>query len=364
MFIYLVLLPSMMALVAITREEFLANYDKPKTLKKLHAVFYNWDNFILHMATTEADLLHEIRQNPKDVYRILNHLVQFWKRARHPKVFARKRHPSSIRGYFNFVVLWLSYNDITIDRQKIKLYVKFPKAEEDMVEGVDGAMIKRFIDTCNDTHRGLWYFQAYSGMRIESETLNMTWEWVDLSVSPATVRIPARFSKTRQERSTFVGLEAEAYLRAEAERLRASGSFDPAAKVFGGITYNSAWGYFARRREKLGFTKRRSSGTHHYRPHVYRGYTQNKLERGGGKSFAETILGHKKGLIQYNQAGGTEEDKRRDYEASLKFLAVSQERALETENQMLREKVESIDDMKRKIAEYEDRMKRLEAARK
>lgn len=336
-----------MSLLTTLRNEFINRYDRQKTQCLAVTALKAWDDFLATKNYNEGDLFFELRKPESKTrrYIILDQFVQFCK---------QDKFPTTIRTYFNYVKGWLKYNEVELDNDKIKTDIKFPKPVRDRVRGVDRTMIRGLIEMCNQFYKGLWYVLAYTAMRI-SEALNMKWAWIDFAVSPLKITIPGRYTKTGQERITFAGGEAEEWLRTTyeeqqktipKEKLKDEYVF---AKNGKRISYFAAWDYFDRRRKKLGFVERGSNGFYHYRPHKYRGYAENKIGRGdGGAEFAHSILGHTKGLIEYNQSGATDEDARKDYESALPYLIISDEQRYKDENEKLKDQNAVIQEIKRK----------------
>ena len=308
-----------MSLLKVTRESFMERYDKAKTRTNIRYTFVAWDHFLTDNNINEADLFLRMRDGKEDPYRILDAVVQYWKV---PHEYCGKKGATTIQNYFNFLKAWVKYNGIRLDNDDIRSHIKFPKPVRERVRGIDKAMIRNTIQLCNAFYRGLWYVLAYTGMRIDSECLNMKWSWIDFRTSPLMIIIPGQHTKTSQERMTFAGGEAEKWLRQRYESLKPQQTDFVFVNPRTGrkLTYGAAYTYFARRRGNLELVERGANGRYHYHPHKYRAYTENKLAKGADSEFAHSILGHTKDLISYNQGGATEQDALNDYTRSCCLL--------------------------------------------
>lgn len=324
-----------MSLLSITREQFLNRYDKPKTKSQATVALIAWDRFVSHMLVSEPDLILQLKQNEKERYRVLDHVVQFWKNARNPKAFARKRHPTTISTYFIYVKAWLKFNEVEISDDKIKDAVRFPKAIRERVRGMDQPMIFKMYDRATPWYKALIVFQACTGMRI-GEALNARMSWIDFESDPPKITIPGEYTKTGQERITFLTPEAVRHIK---EIAKGDIIFDK--------SYQSVWNYMDRLRKDCGFTERGSNGQYHVRIHKLRGFAENKIGRAVDSEFAHTILGHTKDLIQYNQGGTTDDEAAEDFKKAIPSLTISTNHKLLDENERLKEQANSIKEIKR-----------------
>lgn len=290
-----------MSLLQVNRSDFTQRYQKPKTKIQIETMFAAWDNYLSFKKITESDLILELRKDENRVkkYIMLDQLIQYWfttgKNGR--------RDPSTIKNYFNFLKGWLKYNEIELDNDKIKQNVRFPKKVRDRVRGIDRDIIRSFLKLCEEPFRGFFFVLIYTGVRDNSEGINMEWSWIDFNTSPLTITLPGAYTKTGQERITFAGGEAEEWLI----KNRRDGG-----RVFS-FSYDTMYKYFRRIRGHMKLTEKGSSNFYHFRPHKFRGYCENKLAKAVNPEFAHSIMGHTDGLIEYNQGGTTDDETRRDY---------------------------------------------------
>lgn len=324
-----------MSLLSITREQFLNRYDKPKTKSQATVALIAWDRFVSHILVPESDIILQMKQNEKERYRILDHLVQFWKNARNPKRFAQKRDPTTISIYFIYAKAWLKFNEVEIDSDKVHDAVRFPKKIKERVRGMDRDMIFKLYERATPFYKALIVFCSCTGMRI-GEALNARMSWIDFESDPPKVTIPGGLTKTAQERITFLTPEAVRHIR---EIATGDIIFDK--------SYQSVWNYFDRLRKDCGFTERGINGQSHVRIHKLRGFAENKIGRAVDSEFAHSILGHTKDLIQYNQGGTTDDEAAQDYKLAIPALTISTNHKLLDENERLKDQTNTIREIKR-----------------
>lgn len=333
-----------MSLIVITREQFLERYENENTRKQAILSLKKWDLFLAELKVSEADIFNELRlpENKNKRYVFVQQFVNFLNRTMR-----------SVKNYFNFVKSWIKYNDVELDNERVKTNVKFPKPIRYRPKGIDREVVKNVYNKCNPFYRTLLEFQTSSGMRIKRETLNMKWSWINFDTNPVHVVIPGEYSKTGQERITFITPEAANDLK-----IMRIGK-NPEDRVFPRC-YGAVREYFAKIRDELGLNERAPTGIHHFRPHKFRGYAENRISKAVGSEYAHALLGHTEGLIEYFQGGTTDKEAGEDYLKAVSSLTINDDSMLKDENAKLKEKVESIDEMKRKLMEYEDRIKILE----
>lgn len=324
-----------MSLLTITKESFLNRYDKPKTRSQAHVALVAWDRFVHHLLLDEADVILQLKNNEKEKYRILDHMVQFWRNARNPKRFCQKRDPSTISIYFIYVKAWLKFNDVELSDDKIKDAVRFPRKTRERVRGVDRDMIFKMYDRANTWYKALIVFQSCTAMRI-GEALNARMSWIDFESDPAKITIPGQFTKTGQERITFLTPEAVRHIREIAE-----------GDIIFNKSYQSVWNYMNRLRTDCGFTDRGVNGQHHVRIHKFRAFAENKIARAVDSEYAHTILGHTKDLISYNQGGTSDLEYAEDFKKAIPSLTISTNHKLLDENEKLKDQANAIKEIKR-----------------
>ena len=356
-----------MSIITITRSSFLKRYI-PSTARIVRTSLAKWDQFCFTLSMEnqgmvpyepaspkyienfekfnaqkfESEFFIEMRkeENKNKRYVILDMLVQS---LLVDGITGKKLDVNTAKPYFNFICAWWRYNEIELDPYKIK-NVKFPKKLLERNIGIDRKMISDIIALCDDMHKGIFLVCTFSGMRI-SEVLSMEHPWIDYDSSPLKISIPGKYTKTKQDRITFVGGDAESWIK---KHRGISGPVFVNPKTGNRYPYASLQKYFDTRRTRLGLTAKKENGRNHIRIHSLRGYAENKLGRGqGGSEFAHSILGHRANLISYNESGKTDDDAANDYKSALPFLSLSEEQTLAVENKTLKDQARIIEDLTR-----------------
>lgn len=292
-----------MSIITVSRDDFIRRYDAKETKLVVAKALKMWDYFLEHKGYAEPDLISTMRQPGNGKYIVLDQLVQF---------SLQTKYVTTVKTYFGYVKLWIKYNDIELNPDKVKEYVKFPKVVKDRTQGIDRTVVRRILDECDDVHRAVIITAIATGMRIRSEGINLRWSWIK-DTDPPTIVIPSQYTKTKQERITFLTPEAMKVL----EGIRRHG----VDAVFP-MTYDGFYTYLKKIRERLGLNARTTSGVFHFKPHRFRGYTENKLSKAIGEEYAHAITGHGNYLGQYFAGGTTDEEAGRDYTKAIKDLTI------------------------------------------
>lgn len=324
-----------MSLLTITKESFLNRYDKPKTRAQAQVALIAWDRFVAHLLLDEGDVILQLKNNDRERYRILDHMVQFWRFARSPKRFCQKRDPTTISTYFIYVKAWLKFNDVELLDDKIKDAVRFPRKTRERVRGVDRDMIFKMYERASPWYRALIVFLSCTGMRI-GEALNMRMSWIDFESDPVKITIPGQYTKTGQERITFLTPEAARHIQEISE-----------GDVIFNKSYQSVWVALDKLRKDCGFAERGINGQFHFRIHKLRGFAENKIARAVDSEYAHTILGHTKDLISYNQGGTSDLEYAEDFKKAIPALTISVNHKLLDENERLKDQTNTIKEIKR-----------------
>ncbi len=324
----------------ITRESFLNRYNKPSTKRQAQISFVAFDKFLVFKKISEQELLTRLRKG-QNAYLILDDMVQFWK---------QDKHPTTIKNYFQFIKDWFRYNEISIEDYKVKHHIKFPKPIRDRVKGIDRDTIKQLLNACKKPiYRTYLLALVSTGMR-KVECLNIRPSWLDQTAKPIKVTIPGQYTKSGQERITFLTNEVWILIKPLMKN---------DDKIFP-MTPGAVQQYMSILRGRCGFTQKGSNGFHHVRIHKLRGYTENKMSRSAGPESAHALLGHTKDLIQYFQGGTTDKEFAEDYSKVIPYLTMEHDNILKDENETLRDQIKRHEDLSLELSKLQDKIKRLE----
>ena len=168
---------------------------KSKSYRKLTKISLN--NFEKFTGEPIGKTIARIKDDEDEVYDTLNRWI----------AWNFKNGVTNPRQYFRFVNLIFYYMKIKISPRDVKFEIKFPKKEDDELYGIQLEEIKILLDVMPYWKRALYIAKLSSGMR-ENEICNIKKKDLDLSTERITVRIPAKYTKTKKGRTTFISSEA------------------------------------------------------------------------------------------------------------------------------------------------------------
>lgn len=289
-----------MSIIRVSREDFIRRYESIETKITVIKALKKWDKFLQSKSLIEADLFNSLRSDTgNQKYILLDQLSRFPV----PQV------------WFTYIKAWIKYNDISLDNDKIKEYVRWPKKMKEREKGIDRDIVRQFLENLNPFYRIVVLVAAVTGMRIRSELINkMEWAWIDFESDPIKITIPARYTKMKQERITF----ATPQVKEELLKLKANSKTN---LVFP-KSYDAFYNHLCIIRDKLGLTERKMNGMFQFKPHRFRGFTENKLSKIIGEEYAHAITGHGNYLNQYFAGGTTDVEAGNDYKKAEKDLTI------------------------------------------
>jgi len=178
------------------------------------------------------------------------------------------------RQYFGFVNLFFYYMKIKLSPRDVLLNIVFGKKHHDELHALKLEEIKKLLDVMPYWKKALYIAKISSGMR-ENEICNIRKKDLDLSTSRITVRIPAKYTKTKEGRTTFISSEAANMILPklknlnENDRVWSSASTASEGKMFTGYV------------DKAGFGNLRyeTTGKRKINTHCLRAYFITKVSR-------------------------------------------------------------------------------------
>lgn len=335
----------MLVIKKLSREEWLDRYDKPNSKKTGVSAFKAYDKFLArdYQGVNESELYTQIRTSEENQrYHFLDALVQYW------KTFLQR---GSIVPYFNFVKMWLAYNDIEIKNSKVKMFVKFPKQLRHRKIPITNEQIQKLLENSNPKYKRFWEFQASSGCR-PHESTNLVCGDVDWSTSPPVVLIPAKWTKAGVERRTMMNHVAERMLR-DAGKDKA-----PKGEPLLDVTYYSYSTYMQDLRVRAGLTEKGPNGRYLVNTYKFRKYCETTISNYVETEFAHAITGHAGYMDTYHE---TPDDQLIElYKKGINRLTLDNTKRLKDENENLKLQSTKVSELERKNQENEDRIKRME----
>lgn len=197
--------------------------------------------------------------------------------------------PASKRLNFSFFKSYIRIlYGIKIDNEDRKDFVKFDVIPKITRFSLTSDIIREFCDNASKIQRTFYLIQSSSGMRI-SESLNLRKEDFDFTTTPCKITIPARFTKAKTERITFISKEALSSLNKIKD------------EYFQEKTYNNFEQYFYQLRKSLGYVEKyENSRNYKINIHSFRAFfrTQSAVAK-ISQEASESMIGHTGYLKQY-----------------------------------------------------------------
>jgi len=239
----------------------------------------------------KSDILKAHRQGKgtKKLYMFLDNFVQ-WLSEYKPKKKSELA-PTTIRGYFNEIIQFLRYNEISIDNNMLKQFVSLPKKLKELPQPITIDEINLLVNNASEVRSAMYLTLVSSGIRI-GEALQLRKQDFVMQFEPARINLPAKITKSRQGRYSFISKEAKLKLipilaKLEDDDLVFTNSN---GALRAGLTEET---YFARLRKKVGLTEMDSSGLKHkITAHKFRKFFATKAERKLGIQVSGALLGH------------------------------------------------------------------------
>jgi len=286
----------------------------------------------------------------------LNYFLSFLN-SDHAELNQKKRDPSSILAYFSFLKSFLWSQGIKLNPDDVKHLIQFPTKNKISRKAIDRQTIKLILDNSSSRRKALYLSLTSSGMR-DGEALSLRKRDFDFSQDPVLIKIPAKYTKTREARETYISNEAKKYVERLVKRKKDDDlvftntenrreAVDNEGEVFGYL------------RKKLGLTERyEGSSRHVITLHVLRSYFYSIASDKHGADYAHAMIGHSPYMATYYRK--TPEDRARMYKELEPLLTIDDSerlivrtKELEKEKSVLKQKVDRIDDLERRLRRME-----------
>jgi len=213
----------------------------------------------------------------------------------------KKRAPKTIVGYVSATKKFLAYEDLPIPKEVFEAKVTLPQIYEVSTDRIptDSEMKAILLNANTVKAKSLITLLASSGLRI-NEACNLKVGYFDFNSHPVKITIPARQTKTRKVRETFVSDEAADFLKQYlGDRIK-----DPNAYVFqgekGGPAYKGGLIDLVERaitKAGLRFKMETESARYAIHGHSFRKLFFSKgIGAGLDRGAVEAWMGHKFGL--------------------------------------------------------------------
>jgi len=239
-------------------------------------------------------------QNKSDIQSIcisLDRFVQFMSQTHEDIIVGNGSHfkakaPKTVKNYFGFIKNYLRIvHGIRITNEDVNEFIQFPTHLKEPREPISLKTLKILFDNASPKRRALYYILVSSGMRL-GDGLSLKKNNFHLEENPVRVTLRAQFTKSREQRDTYISSEAfeklkpildsrsdEQYLFHDYERI------DQAVK-----TETREFGYL---RKRCGFTKRYDTSIRfHVNIHAFRSYFITRASQRHGSDYSHAVSGH------------------------------------------------------------------------
>jgi len=239
----------------------------------------------------KSDILKAYRQgkSAKKLYMFLDNFAQ-WLSEYKPKKKSELA-PTTIRGYFSEIIQFLRYNEISIDNNMLKQFVSLPKKLKELPQPITRDEINILVNNADEIRSAMYLTLVSSGIRV-GEALQLRKKDFEMKFDPARITLPARITKSRQGRYSFISREAKLKLIPILVSLEDDDLvFTKSNGVMRAELTEEL--YFTRLRKKVGLTEMESSGLKHkITIHKFRKFFATKAERKLGIQVSGALLGH------------------------------------------------------------------------
>jgi len=223
--------------------------------------------------------------------------------------------PSSLKTYFVRLNTFLHYRGIKLDPRDVKSELIFPKVLEEELYPLQIEDVGKILSVANYDKRSMYLAQISSGMRL-GEIVQIRKKDLILDSERIMVKIPAKITKTKQARTTFLSTEAEKMIHHRLKKL------DDDDLVWGNnpIPLNNEIAEITnlhRYLSKCGLDMKYDSGQYKINTHSFRAFFITKISR-HDPNFAKKLAGQKGYLLGYDRMTDKEKlDKYLEFEKDL-----------------------------------------------
>lgn len=207
--------------------------------------------------------------------------------------------PSTIRLFSRKIKPYLAYRlSIKIHNEDIKENIKFPQSIKPKNYALRQDDIKMILDYSSPKRRAFYLFLSSTGMRIR-EACQLRKRDFDQGLKRYKITIPARYTKTKTERTAFMSKESEKYVKAILDKI------GPDSLVFG-VNEDPVKSvlaeemYFMRIRKNAGLVDKYETGVSKITIHTFRSFFISKCEK-IHEGLGHALAGHDRYMQQYER---------------------------------------------------------------
>lgn len=331
----------------LSREEWLARiFRKSKaerSFRSARAALKAFDNFCLGKFGKDAQsIITDLKGNPGDqLYIFLNNFAGFMD----------DKSPKTIRTYFGWIRSYLRSQGIKTDLDDLKDFVSFPTQIVERRKALTKETIRKLLDNSKEQRKALYLTLLSSGMRV-GEALALRKRDFDFTKDPIVISIPARYTKNKQGRETFISSEAKELLLRLVKRKNDDDLVFTHQLNNEQAVHNEEMA-FRKLRKRCDLQEKYADGKRFVvNMHAFRAYFHTKASKIQGEEYANALDGHSSYLGQYYR--NTDEERAEMYrELEPNLLIYSSIEMAQTQKEMNKR----IDEVKKKSDDEFEKLK-------
>jgi len=313
----------------------------------------------------ELELVQQVKTEKLDVYAVLRDFVIFLDKSGY-KPNSIKTRLAAIKGYLRFL-------GIKIYTEDCKHIIKTPKNIREPEVALTKELISRVLRNVPQRLQTVILVLASSGIRI-GELVQLQYSDIDFSTTPTAVNLPARITKTKQPRQTFMSSEAtkatKDYLTRflnwnenddnsnldkilifargfQSKNKKIRNSKQPAHLNAEGILMHQLKYYI----DKIpDLSQTNPNGIRVIRFHALRKFFRTTVGNALGRDFAEALIGHQFYMNTYYQL--SDEKKREMYLEVEPLLTISDLISVENNLKQMNEKYQNLESKLQNLSDY------------
>ena len=283
-----------------TRGKFLINkFNKSKSTRTVdfcNNALLSFDRFVFSKFGKDEteQVIEDIRKLPESRQEsVMIELFQKYLQWKHDDSKA-----STSVAYYQTTVEYFSYHQLKINRYNLKRGIILPQDPKNMKYAVTISEIRKLIDFSKPQRKALYTVLVSSGMRI-GEALGLRKRDFDFSHDRIRITIPAKLTKKKMERQTYISKEAEHYLTPIIKRMNQDELVFSLNKNNKKSVDNEVLNFwYLRKKAELDFTYD-DSKYHKISLHSFRAFFETQASNTHGLEYAHALIGHSGYLEQY-----------------------------------------------------------------
>lgn len=313
----------------------------------------------------EVELAEQTKQEKFDIYIILRDYVIFLDKNNYkPKTITSRL--AAVKGYLRFMGLKIYTEDC-------KHIIRVPKNIQEPEVALTKELILRVLRNAPPRLQTVILVLSSSGMRI-GELVQLKLSDIDFATTPTTIRLPAKITKTRTARETFITTEATNSLKdylarfikwdekkdnshlddviifgrdISGKRILKENPKQPPYLIAEGLLMRQLKYYL----EKIpDLNKINLNGIRVVHFHALRKFFRTTVGNASGRDFAEALIGHKFYMSTYYQMN--DEKKREMYLQVEPLLTISDFETVEKNIKKLSEKNSQLEEKFNDLLQY------------